>query len=82
MDFQFAEKMKELTPEKTDDADSTSDSSVPLASPASCSHPKSPGIISSLTSELEYVRGAITGAQDAAAQTGQFFVCLMRQIDK
>ena len=70
MYFQFAEKRKEHTPEETDDGDATSDSSAHLTSAASRSYPKSHGIISSLTSELESGRGAITGAQDAAAQTG------------
>lgn len=79
---QFAEKRKELTSEDTDDVDAASDLSVSSIVPASGSTPKTAPILSSLTSELESVRGAITGAQDSAAQTGQFLVYLMRQMDQ
>ncbi|XP_052761409.1 uncharacterized protein LOC128246737 [Mya arenaria] len=78
----FAEKRKELVLEETEDDDAASDSSAPSTSAVSGCRPKAARVLSSLTSELESVRGAITVAQDPAAHTGQFLVYLMRQMDQ
>ncbi|CAC5391830.1 unnamed protein product [Mytilus coruscus] len=78
----FAEKRKELTSEDTDDTNAASDLSVSSTATAPGNNPKAARALSSLTSELESVRGAITGAQDSPAQTGQFLVYFMRQMDQ
>ena len=69
MYLQFAEKRKAILLDETDDA--ASDSSQCLNTAENFNRPKAVSLLSSLSTELDNVRGAITGGQDtAAAHTG------------